>query len=230
MNKHNVAAVILAAGSGSRMNANTTKQQLFIDGKTVLRRSLEAFEKCADITSITLVIRDGEADFAKEPPAGLKKLHRIVVGGKTRAESAYAGFVSIPTDSDFVAVHDAARCLITPDAISAVICDAVKYGAATAAARVTDTVKQVGPDGFVTSTPDRNYVMLASTPQIFKTDVYASAVRGVDLSSPEITDDNMLLERAGYKVFCTDVGKENIKITLSGDPEYAEFILRSREK
>ena len=230
MNYHNVAAVILAAGSGTRMNISITKQQLLVAGKTVLRRSLEAFEACPDIASITIVIKDGEQGFANQQSVGISKLNRIVVGGKTRAESARIGFYEIPETAEFVAIHDAARCLVTPTEISAVIYDAVKYGAATAATGASDTVKIVSTDGFVTDTPDRNRVMLAATPQIFKTDIYKSALNAFDPEDLTVTDDNMLVERAGFKVYCTDTGKENIKITHAGDVEYAELILRRREK
>ena len=230
MNERSVAAVILAAGSGTRMNINTTKQQLLIDGKTVLRRSLEAFESCSDITSITVVIKDGEEDFAKAETVGITKLYRIVTGGKTRAESARLGFYAIPENADFVAIHDAARCLVTPSNISAVISDAVTHGAATAATAASDTVKIVTLDGFVSDTPDRSLVMLAATPQIFKTDIYKSALAASASDDVTVTDDNMLVERAGFKVYCTETGKENIKITHAGDVEYAELILRRREK
>ena len=230
MTHHNVAAVILAAGSGTRMNINTTKQQLLIADKTVLRRSLEAFDSCPDIKSITLVIKDGEEVFAKEQSEGITKLYRIVTGGKTRAESARLGFYAIPESADFVAIHDAARCLVTPTDISKVISDAITHGAATAATGASDTVKIVSPDGFVTDTPDRSRVMLAATPQIFKTDIYKSALAASDADDVTVTDDNMLVERAGFKVYCTDTGKENIKITHTGDVEYAELILRRREK
>ena len=230
MTKYNVAAVILAAGSGSRMNISTTKQQLLIAGKTVLRRSLEAFQSCSGITSITVVVREGEQDFAMQQAFGLDKVRSIVIGGKTRAESARIGFGAIPEDSDYVAIHDAARCLITPEAISSVVNDAVKHGAASASMRAIDTVKLVDNEGFVLDTPDRDRVMLATTPQIFKTDIYSTALNLTDSTDSAITDDNMLVERAGYKVFCTDTGKNNMKITHSDDVEYAEFILRSREK
>ena len=230
MNKPKVAAVILAAGSGTRMNINTTKQQLLISGKTVLRRSLEAFEACADISSITVVARDGEQDFVREQAIGLAKIYSIVTGGKTRAESARLGYAAIPDGSDYVAIHDAARCLITSDNISHVIADAIVHGSATASSSVSDTVKIVDNAGYVTDTPDRNRVMLAATPQIFKSDIYAEALALADPQDPTVTDDNMLVERAGYKVFCTDTGKENIKITHFGDVEYAELILRRRER
>ena len=122
MNKYNVSAIILAAGSGTRMNAETTKQQLLVAGKTVLRRSLEAFEACGDITSIVVVTRDGEEKFAKEQSWGISKVCNIVIGGKTRAESAKIGFEAIATNTDLVAIHDAARCLITPDGIPCLTC------------------------------------------------------------------------------------------------------------
>ena len=222
----NIAAVILAAGVGSRMGLDTTKQQLLIGDMTVLRRTLLAFEACPDINSIVVVTRDEEIEFVKKEALGITKLYKITIGGKTRAESAYNGFRAIPNGAEYVAIHDAARCLITPEAISRVARDAEKYGAASAAARVTDTVKIVDADGFVSSTPDRNRVLLASTPQIFSTLLYNKATDGVDLSDGSITDDNMLLERVGVRVFCTDVGRGNIKITERADIEYAEFLLK----
>lgn len=220
-----IAAVILAAGVGSRMQSNVTKQQMQINGISVLRRTLIAFESCADIASIVVVTREDEVDFVKEACAGITKHHKTVIGGITRAESASNGFYAIPEGTEYVAIHDAARCLVTPEIISRVAKDAIKYGAATAACSVTDTVKIIDTDGFVSSTPDRKYVMLASTPQIFSTYIYDKAINNVDFSDLSITDDNMLVERIGVKVYCTDVGRRNIKITSSGDIEYAEYLL-----
>lgn len=222
----NTCAVILAAGVGSRMGAPVTKQKIEILGKTVLRRTLEAFEACESIGSIVIVTRADEMEFARAQASGITKLYNVTVGGNTRAESAACGFSVIPKDTDYVAIHDAARCLVTAEMISKVVLDAEMYGAATAATRVTDTVKIVDKDGFVSSTPDRNYVMLASTPQVFSTIIYNKALSGVDLSDSKITDDNMLVERIGVKVFCTDVGKRNIKITTKSDIAYANLLLK----
>ena len=222
----NIAAVILAAGVGSRMGGGTTKQRLLVDGISVLRRTLLTFEACEDIKSIVIVTRDDEIEFVKEESKGITKLYKTVIGGTVRAESAYNGFKAIPADSDYVAIHDAARCLVTPDMISRVAKDAIKYGAATASTRATDTVKIVDKNGFVSSTPDRNFVYLASTPQIFSTLLYYRATEKIDFSDLSITDDNMLVERIGVKVFCTDIGGKNIKITMPGDIEYAEHILK----
>lgn len=225
----NIAAVILAAGVGSRMGAGTTKQRLTVGGVSVLRRTLLSFEACEDIKSIVVVTREDEIPFVEGEAAGITKLYKIVLGGGVRAESAYNGFKAIPSDAEYVAIHDAARCLVTPDMISRVAKNAVKYGASTAACRVTDTVKIVDENGFVSSTPDRNFVYLASTPQIFSTLIYNRATENIDLSDGSITDDNMLLEKVGVSIYCTDVGSKNIKITMPGDIEYAEYILKEKK-
>ena len=130
-----VAAVILAAGVGSRMRSDKTKQKIEILGKSVLRRTLEAFDKCTLVTSITLVIRKGEEDFVRGEIIGIAKPVNVVFGGATRAESARLGFAAIPSDAEFVAIHDAARCLITDNMIKSVAEEAFSYGAATAYAR-----------------------------------------------------------------------------------------------
>ena len=91
----NIAAVILAAGVGSRMGADTTKQRLLVGGISVLRRTLLAFEECEDVKSIVIVTREDEVEFAKSESCGITKLCKIVLGGKVRAESAYNGFKAI---------------------------------------------------------------------------------------------------------------------------------------
>ena len=229
MKELKTCAIILAAGSGKRMNLSVTKQQLEILGETVLFRTLEAFEKCKDVDSIIVVTRDDEIEFVKSVIAdGITKVRDVVVGGAFRAVSAYNGFCAIPSDTDFVAIHDGARCLITPEQISRIISDAKEYGAATAATYLTDTIKEVDENGFTVRTHDRRFTVSVQTPQIFRVDIYKNAIENVDLNDPAITDDNMLIELLGGKVYCTDVGKENIKITYKSDIEYAEYILKGR--
>lgn len=230
MMKSKICAVILAAGSGSRMKSSVTKQQMSVKGISVLRRTLLAFEGCEDIESIVVVTRSEELDFVKGEAEGITKHYKTVIGGDTRAKSASNGFRAIPADTEYVAIHDAARCLVTPELISRVASDARKYGAATAASRVTDTVKIIDTDGFVSSTPDRKLVMLATTPQIFSTFIYNKALENVDLSDTSITDDNMMVEKTGVRVYCTDTGSGNIKITTKGDIEYAEYLLEVHNK
>lgn len=225
MQKNKTTAIILAAGSGKRMNLLVTKQRLTVAGESILKRTLRAFDACEDVDFIVLVTRADEMDFAKEESSEISKLCDIVVGGEVRAESAAIGFSRIPEQTAFVAIHDGARCLITPKMISAVISDAKKYGAATAAARVTDTVKKIDRDGNILTTCDRDFLVTVQTPQVFKTELYKEAVSKINVKSSAITDDNMLMENIGVAVHCTDVGKTNIKITHRSDIRYAEFIL-----
>ena len=226
MKDNRVCGVILAAGSGSRMNISQKKQRLEIRGKSVLYRSLEAFELCDDITDIILVARDDDMDFALfETEGKLSKLRKIVPGGKTRFESARLGFEAIDFPCDFVAIHDAARCLILPDMITKVVRDAVIYGAASASSLVVDTVKRVDKEGFSVCTENREELRLATTPQIFRYELYGKAVRAALDSKTEVTDDNMLLENIGSRVYMTDIGKRNIKITYAEDVALAEYLL-----
>lgn len=225
MEQVRVAAILLAAGSGSRMNIGVTKQKLDIKGKSVLLRSLEAFENCKDITDIILVVKKDEYDFAASESKSMSKIRKIVIGGNTRLESAKNGFSEIDFPCDFVAVHDAARCLIRSDVITKVVADAVSYGAASASSVVVDTVKRVNADGFAVCTEKREELRLAATPQIFRYDLYSKAIAEADITDITITDDNMLMERIGVPVYMTDIGKYNIKITHSDDLMLAEYIL-----
>ena len=211
------------------MNLGVTKQQLSVSGKSVLYRSLEAFEQCNDITDIILVIRNEEMYFAKaEALDKLSKLRKIVPGGKTRFESARLGFEAIDFDCQFIAIHDAARCLILPDMITKVVRDALLYGAASASSVVVDTVKRIDEDGFALCTESREELRLATTPQIFDYELYSKAVNLAYNKKIDVTDDNMLMEHIGVKVYMTDVGKSNIKITYAEDIPFAEYILERR--
>ena len=219
-----VAAVILAAGSGSRMRLDITKQQIVVNGETVLRRCARIFNECEDIDEIVIVTRADEVDFALEAVSGLSKVKRVVVGGKTRAESAKAGFNAVER-ADYVAVHDAARCFVTAELISRVVSDAKKYGAATASFRITDTVKRVGENGKILETVDRNELRAVQTPQVFLYELYEKALSVVPLDDPSITDDNSLLERIGVFSYLTETGKNNIKLTTAEDLVLASCLL-----
>ena len=227
-NGYTATAVILAAGSGSRMKSSLTKQRMTVLGETVLHRAARAFDECDEITDITVVVRADEVEFARAELSDLSKPVSVVVGGDTRAESAKIGFLSIADRTDFVAIHDAARCLVTPEMITRVLNTAYECGAATAAAPVFDTVKCVDGEGRIISTPARSTLRLATTPQAFSTAIYRAALEFSD-DYTGVTDDNMLVERSGAEVFCVDLGVENIKITTMQDVKLAEIILEARK-
>ncbi|MBE6635151.1 MAG: 2-C-methyl-D-erythritol 4-phosphate cytidylyltransferase [Ruminococcaceae bacterium] len=222
------AAVILAAGSGTRMGLSVTKQRLLIAGKSILRRSLEAFDNVGSISSITVVAREDELDFAAEECIGIEKSINIVSGGSTRAESAAKGFFAIPVGSTAVMIHDAARCLITPEEIEDIEKAVYRYGAATASVRIVDSVKRCDKNGFITESIPRDGLRAMATPQAFLCDIYAQALENGSTDS-SVTDDNMLVQAIGKPVFCVDTRPTNIKITASSDIALAELIISERE-
>ena len=228
VNNHKVSAIVLAGGSGSRMSASVTKQKMLIKGVSVLKRSVLAFEHCNDIDEIIVIVREDEVDFAKEELKDIKKLSRIGIGGVTRAESAECGFKLVSECSEYVAIHDAARPLVTPEMISEVVAAAKKKGAATAAAPVVDTIKLINNVGNIISTPARNMLIRATTPQIFRKDIYSLAL-GKIVDKSNITDDNMLVESIGVDVFAVVQKQDNPKVTSRSDLIFIEALLEMEE-
>lgn len=223
--KGRVCGIILAGGIGSRMGLPVSKQQLTVMGRSILYHTLKAFEECDDIDDVVVVYRKGEEEFAIRECQNFKKVCSLVVGGGCRAESAKCGFEAVPQDTDLVAIHDAARALIKPEEISAVVSVARELGAASAVIPVTDTVKVVDDAGIITATLDRSALRAAATPQVFSFEIYKKAL-GVTELSESITDDNMLVELSGVAVRAVEVGRSNVKITTREDIAYAEFLLK----
>jgi len=228
------AAVILAGGSGSRMKSENglTKQLMLLDGIPVLVRSVKAFDTCEYIDELVVVARKEEAAsvalLLKE--YGVKKPCRVVRGGETRRLSALRGLEAVSDKTKFIAIHDAARCLITPGMIADVVSAAYAHRAATAACAVVDTLKRVNSEGYIMETIDRNAVFRAQTPQVFECDLYRAAAYSIDKNAPETTDDNMLVEQLGQRIKVINVGEENIKLTTPMDLDLAECILRERKR
>ncbi len=230
--KHgSVSAVILGAGSSERFGGNKVAYKL--GGVPVFIRTLKVFDASPYIDEIVLVVKEEEcdaiaSDVIKYGP--VKKLKCIIPGGETRQKSALLGFEAINQSAKFVAIHDAARCLITEKMIEDVCREAFSERAATAAHKVTDTVKFSDKRGYIDYTLDRKYVYTVSTPQIFLSDMYRAAAYTARNDGFEATDDCMLAERLGFKVKLVEVGGDNIKLTYKEDVERAEYILRQREK
>lgn len=229
-NNKYITAVILAAGNSTRMGGSVKKQMLPILGKTVLWRTLHAFEQCEDVDSVVLAVHKDDVEYisGKIVPE-FKKITKVIVGGDTRAESAKLAFAALPAETTYVAIHDGARCLITPNMISDVIKAALESGAATAGVHVTDTVKLVSESRCIEKTIPREKVFLASTPQVFATDIYKKALLSTT-DFRKFTDDNMLVENLDIPISAVDLGGENIKITTPSDIEYAEYIISKRKQ
>ena len=222
------AAIILAAGVGSRMGANKTKQTIEIEGKSILKHTLLAFESARLIDDIVIVCRENELDFVNKELREIYKSTRVVIGGKCRAESAFLGFSAVASDVEYVLIHDAARCLITSEEIDNVANACYSFGAATASVPVSDTVKRCEDKKIVETVP-RGNLRLMQTPQAFSREIYAKAIENASALDETITDDNMLVENIGIFPHCVDTLPTNIKITTSYDLELAEFILSKRK-
>ncbi len=227
---NSLSAVLLGAGVGSRMQSDTTKQRIDIMGESVLSRCINAFDTCDCVEEIIVVTRREELNFVKSVCEGKSKVKAVVVGGRSRPISAKLGFLAVSENATHVAIHDVARCLVTHDIIESVYRNAQKYGASTASTTVTDTVKEIDENGFIVRTVERNSLMLMQTPQIFRCEDYKKALLTLQGDEDSVTDDNMLLERIGVKVFCTETGRKNIKITVKDDLDYARFLLSEEKK
>lgn len=224
------SAIIVAAGNSTRMGKGVAKQFLEVDGAPVLARTLLAFEKSGYIDEIIVVAQaQHHADILDMCcKYDIKKPLKTVPGGDTRTESVKNGFNAISDKAKFVAIHDGARCLVTPAMIKKVLRAAYLHKAATAACPVTDTVKMATKRGFIEKTLDRDKVYLVQTPQVFHADLYRAALANAKEKS--FTDDNQLIENVGIPVKLVDTGTENIKITHPEDIERAQMILESRRK
>ncbi len=225
------SAIILAAGSGSRFDAERKKQFVEIDGVPVIVRSARVFNNCDFISEIVVVTVANEVDGCRRilEKAGITKLTKVVAGGATRQQSAKIGFDNVNPLCDFAAIHDAARCLVTEKTIRETFGEAYRYGAACAAEKVVDTVKRADVNGFVKETLDRREIWLAKTPQTFKADVYRAACYMAVKDGFEGTDDVSLAEHLGFPVKLVDCGTENIKLTYPEDEARMKQILERRK-
>ena len=225
-----VSAIVLAAGSGTRMGADITKQWLTLEGEPLFVHSLKALDSCRAVREIILCVKEDELSMFEDTASryGVKKLKKVIAGGSTRAASAFVGFKQIDDKSTHVAVHDAARCLVTPQMIKRVISEAITYGSAAAACRATDTVKLCNDAEIVLNTPDRSGVWQVQTPQVFETEIYRASAYVAIRDKITVTDDCSLAEHAGFSVKMVDCGKENLKITEPIDMYFAEAVLAKR--
>lgn len=233
--KHFTTAVICAAGSSTRMEAlmgEPRKQFIVLDGMPVVARTLKAFEAADTIHEIIVVAREDEIsmyDGFKET-YGLTKLSKVVKGGSTRQESARLGSDEVDERCKFIAVADAARCLITPEEIQRVCHAAYQWNAASAGIKATDTIKICDSSAFIDSTPDRNYVWMAQTPQVCALNLYRAAAYVARDEEFTATDDNQMLEHIRVPVKMVACSRENIKITEPSDILFATAILEARKK
>lgn len=229
----NFTAIVLSAGSGSRMKSDIPKQYMDLNGKPVIYYSLKAFEE-SDFSSIVLVCGKNDVDYCKKEIVekyGFTKVKAVVAGGKERYHSVYEG-LKMAEGSDYVFIHDGARPMITPQMIRRLQDVVIVEGTAVAGMPVKDTIKIVDENNYVESTPERKYVWQVQTPQCFSYSIIYEAYKAVitdeteGVPIPPITDDAMVLSYAtDYEVKMVEADYKNIKITTPEDILVASVLL-----
>ena len=234
-NKAKVSALIVAAGSGSRMKQiqkkdGTTVNKVFRDlcDVPVIAHTIHAFEKTTCVDCIVLVTREEDiSELAQLVKAyDFKKVRTIIAGGDTRQKSVTAGLAEVQ-DSDIVLIHDGARALITPAVIERVAKAIGADGAcgAAAAVRVKDSVKRTDENGVVLKNVARENLWNVQTPQGFFTKEITAFHKKSTEDGAVFTDDCMAAEYCGAKVQLVEGDYTNIKITTEEDMAYAEFLM-----
>lgn len=235
---YRTAAVVLAAGSGKRMNVGVKKQYMEIAGRPVLYYSLKAFEE-SFIDEIVLVVSQDEIEQVQESYVnryGFQKISRIVAGGKERYHSVACGLQAVRQDCDFVFIHDSARPMLTQEILQRAYRAVQEEEACVVGVPSKDTVKIADEQGYVSVTPNRSLVWNVQTPQVFSYPLVYSAYEELLQKEQEllaagvqITDDAMVVEYlARHKVKLVEGSYENIKITTPEDVQIAERYLQSR--
>jgi 2-C-methyl-D-erythritol 4-phosphate cytidylyltransferase len=208
-------ALLVAAGSGERLGAGRPKAFVVVAGRPMIEWSLDALRD-AGIDEIVVAA----------PPGHEVAGCLTVPGGATRSESVSAALSAAPPGD--VVVHDAARPLVTPDHFRHTLAALAGADCAVAAAPVTDTVKEAGPDRLVLATLDRSRLWAIQTPQAFRREALEQALAAGDDVLAQATDDAWLVERAGGTVRVVESTPANLKVTTPHDLAIAEYLLADR--
>lgn len=230
MNK--ITAIVLAAGSGSRMKSKTKKQFMEIKGKPVIWYSLFEFEK-SRVDEIILVTGKEDIDYCKKEIVekyNLKKIKNVVAGGSERYESVYNGLKEVT--GNIVLIHDGARPLINNEIIERSIEGTIKSDACVVGVPVKDTIKRANKEGYIIDTPNRSELWITQTPQSFKTDLVKMAYKKMKEELEKgntilnITDDAMVVEEfTTNQVRFVQGDYKNIKVTTPEDIDIAELFI-----
>jgi 2-C-methyl-D-erythritol 4-phosphate cytidylyltransferase len=222
------AAVIVAAGKGTRMGPGVDKLFLEVAGRPVAAHTWAAFDRSGCIDEIVLVVREGtEAAFAQMAAQfRFAKPHRLVLGGAERQDSVWNGLEAVSPACDLVAIHDAARPCVREALIAATLAAARETGAAVAAQPLTDTIKESADGRLIERTVDRSRLWAVQTPQTFRVEVIRRALAEVRRRGVVVTDDTAACELIGQAVRLVVSDTPNPKVTRSGDLPYIETLLR----
>jgi 2-C-methyl-D-erythritol 4-phosphate cytidylyltransferase len=223
-----LTAIIVAAGESRRMGFD--KLFATIAGKPVISQTIRAFERARCVDEIIVVAREDRHGEIKTivRDENFQKVQSIIPGGKHRQDSVRSGLDHLDATTKYVAVHDAARPLITAEQIELVFEQSRIHAAASLAEPISDTLKYADTEFFVTGSVDRHQLYAMQTPQIFERQLIEDAYRAVYAENSSITDEVSAVERLGRKVILVPNKDLNLKITYPRDLPLAEFVLKQR--
>ena len=232
MKNKKYTAVVLAAGSGSRMKSNVKKQFMDMLGRPLIYYALKQFEE-SSVDEIVLVTGEDAISYCKDEIVdayGFSKVTKIVAGGKERYHSVYNALKV--AEGEYVLIHDGARAFIDQDIISRAMSGVEKYKACVIGMPVKDTIKVIDEEGYAVATPNRATLWQVQTPQCFVTEEILAAYEKMMASSQAgITDDAMVMEQHGCrKIKLLEGSYNNLKMTTPEDILVGETILKKVEK
>ncbi len=225
-----ITAILVAAGDSRRMGFD--KLFAAIAGEPVIVHTIRTFERATSVDGIIVVAREDRHDEIKTivRDENFKRVKSIIPGGKRRQDSVRAGLDHLESAVRYVAVHDAARPLVTPEQIERVIEQCRIHGTAALAEPINDTLKRAAADLLVTESVDRQELYAMQTPQIFERQLIEEAYRAVYAENISVTDEVSAVERLGRKIALVVNDDFNFKITYPRDLPLAEFVLKQRRK
>jgi 2-C-methyl-D-erythritol 4-phosphate cytidylyltransferase len=225
---HHASAVIVAAGSGTRMGPGVDKLFLELAGRPIVAHTWARFDSAPEIADLVLVVRDGMQDEFRKLAAqcGFKKPFALTIGGKERQDSVWNGLQALPAEAEIVAIQDGARPCTSHAVIAATLAAARETGAAVAAQRVTDTIKESDGGTRVARHIDRSRLWAVQTPQAFRVEVIRRALAAVRERGLLVTDDTAACELIGQPVALVEGKEPNPKATSPADLPYLELLLK----
>ncbi len=234
-------AIVLAAGSGKRMQSAVAKQYMLLRNKPVIWYALQAFEQSRIVDQVILVVGEGEISYCRQEIVekyGFSKVQAVIEGGAERYLSVWEGLKLLQGQSSadmdgYVFIHDGARPFVNEQIIRDTYEAAKEYGACVAGMPVKDTIKIADEEEFAVQTPNRRTVWAVQTPQVFKKELIIEAYEALianleqlKAEGIEITDDAMVVETMLHKkVKLVKASYENMKLTTPEDMKLAESLL-----
>lgn len=225
MTDKKICAVLLAAGNGSRMKSDVKKQFIEINELPLFCYSAKVLSQIDEIDRIILVTSTSDIAYVREviKRHNIQKIYDVVPGGGRRQDSVKNAVDTIPEYYEHVLIHDSARPFVKKEDILNVIRNGVEFNCSVLGVKVKDTIKSIDEKGFVTSTPDRDFLVSVQTPQVVKLDIIKKGLE--QFHDKTFTDDAGVMEVMGVKTKITFGSYSNIKITTPDDLKYLKDLI-----